>query len=470
MPVRRSTQAKRKDVPVGHKKKRTLRATERETTSATKKRNKLLRRPKELDFINVLQERGFIYQCTDTEGLRDAANARGLVGYIGFDCTAPSLHVGSLVQIMLLRWLQKTGGKPIVLMGGGTTRIGDPSDKDAERPFLTPSTITSYKRKIRSVFDKFLEFNDGPTGAVMEDNAHWLGKLRYLKFLREVGRHFTVNRMLALESVKRRLEREQPLTFMEFNYPLLQAADFLTLSRKYNCRLQMGGSDQWGNIIQGVELCRRVSGVECYGLTSPLITTSSGSKMGKTAEGAVWLSPEFLPPFRYWQFWRNTEDRDVGRFLKLFTDLPLDEITRLETLQGAEINDAKRVLATEATALLHGREAAEEAAKTSNTVFANLNASIGDMTLSASATIGGLPTFAVTQAELAAGLRVAAAFVRAGLVASNGEAKRHIAAGALRINDVAVSDENAVLGATDVTNGAIKLSLGKKKHALLKLS
>jgi tyrosyl-tRNA synthetase len=359
---------------------------------------------------------------------------------------------------MLLHWLQAAGCKPIVLMGGGTTRIGDPSDKDAERPLLSTATITSYKKKIRKVFDKFIKFGDGRTDAVMEDNAHWLGDLRYLKFLREVGRHFTINRMLTLESVKRRLDREQPLTFMEFNYPLLQAADFMELNKRYGCRLQMGGSDQWGNIVQGVELCRRVAQQECFGLTSPLITTASGAKMGKTAQGAVWLSSEFFSVFDYWQFWRNCEDGDVGRFLKLFTTLSLDEIARLEELEGAEINDAKKVLATEATALLHGREEANKAEKAAHDTFVKGVVS------------ENLPTFAVASTELAQGFRVAAAFVRAELVASNGEAKRQIAQKSLRVNDSLVTDETATLTAADLVGGAIKLSLGKKKHALLRVS
>lgn len=381
-----------------------------------------------------------------------------LVGYIGFDCTAPSLHVGSLVQIMLLRWLQLAGGKPIVLMGGGTTRIGDPSDKDAERPLLSTSTITSYKRSIKRVFDRFLQFGDGRTDAIMEDNAHWLGEIRYLKFLRDYGRHFTINRLLTLESVKRRLEREQPLTFMEFNYPLLQAADFLTLNKRYGCRLQMGGSDQWGNIVQGVELCRRVSQQECFGLTSPLITTTSGAKMGKTARGAVWLSPEHYSPFEYWQFWRNCEDADVGRFLKLFTDMPLDEIARLESLQGAEVNDAKKVLATEATALLHGRAEALKAEQAARATFEQ------------GVTSSDLPIFTVSTAEFALGLRVANALNLTKMVTSNGEGKRAIANNAVSVNNAIVTNETAVLTEADLVDGVIKLSFGKKRHALLRVS
>lgn len=407
-------------------------------------------------------DRGFLFQATDENGLRHYLQQTwNPVAYIGFDCTAPSLHVGSLVQIMMLRWFQKAGGTPIVLLGGGTTRIGDPSGKDTQRPLLHPQTIQQFKRKIRGVFSRFLQFDGIANATLMVDNSSWLQKknLGLIQFLETVGRHYTVNKLVMLESMQRRLEREQPLTFLEFNYPLLQAFDFLHLSRApYNCRVQMGGSDQWGNIVQGIELCRRVDGNECYGLTSPLITTSSGAKMGKTADGAVWLSAEFKSPYEYWQFWRNTEDADVGRFLRLFTELPLDEIIRLEALSGARINDAKKVLATEATALLHGRDEANKAEEAARATFEQ------------GARSDNLPTFPVTGDELRAGIRVAAAFVRAELVASNGEAKRHIAAGALRVNDVAVTDENAMLTSQNLVDGAIKLSLGKKKHALLRAS
>lgn len=414
-----------------------------------------------VDFVQTMIDRGFLFQVTDEGGLRRYMTQANPVAYIGFDCTAPSLHVGSLVQIMMLRWFQKAGGAPIVLLGGGTTRIGDPSGKDTQRPLLHRQTIQQFKRKIGGVFSHFLQFDDVSNHAVMVDNSAWLQKksLGLIEFLEIVGRHYTINKLVTLESMQRRLEREQPLTFLEFNYPLLQAFDFLHLSRSpFNCRLQMGGSDQWGNIVQGIELCRRVDGTECFGLTSPLITTSSGAKMGKTAEGAVWLSAEYKSPYEYWQFWRNTEDADVGRFLRLFTELPLDEIGRLESLPGARINDAKKVLATEATALLHGREEATKAEKAAHDTFVKGVVS------------ENLPTYAVTNAELAQGLRVAAAFVRAELVASNGEAKRHIAAGALRVNEQAVADETGTLTAADLVDGAIKLSLGKKKHALLRVS
>ena len=418
-------------------------------------------------FLRDATARGQFHQCTDLEGL-DKAAAKGVTGYIGFDMTAPSLHVGNLTQIMFLRRLQQAGGKPIVLLGGGTTRVGDPSGKEEMRQLLSEAQIAKNMTSIRSVFEKFLTFGDGKTDAILVDNAEWLLKLNYLDFLRTVGRHMSVNRMLTMDSVRLRLEREQPMSFIEFNYMILQAYDFVELKKRYNCDLQMGGSDQWGNIVNGVELGRRMEGFELYGLTQPLITTASGAKMGKTAQGAVWLNADMVSPFEYWQYWRNAEDADVGRFLKIFTDLPLDEIARLEKLQGAEINDAKKVLATEATALLHGRDEAEKAAAAAAAVFG-----AGHTSAPAQQSHGvgyvGLPSFPVNADELAAGLRVAAAFVRAGLVASNGEAKRHIAAGALRVNDVAITDENANLSPAHVIDGAIKLSLGKKKHALLKL-
>ncbi len=411
--------------------------------------------------------RGQFHQCTDLEGLDEAA-AKGVAGYIGFDMTAPSLHVGSLTQIMFLRRLQQAGGKPIVLLGGGTTRVGDPSGKEETRQMLSEEQIAKNAASIRGCFEKFLTFGDGPSDAIMVDNAEWLLKLNYIDFLRDVGRHMSVNRMLTMDSVKLRLEREQPMSFIEFNYMILQAYDFVELHRRYGCTLQMGGSDQWGNIVNGVELGRRMDGVELYGLTQPLITTASGAKMGKTAQGAVWLNADMLSPFDYWQYWRNAEDADVGRFLKIFTDLPLDEIARLEALQGAEINDAKDKLATEATALLHGREAANLARAAAGAVF--IKGSFKGSSTFTGTLSAGLPTFSVSTAELQQGLRVAAAFVRAELVASNGEAKRHIAAGALRVNDESVSDESASLTSADVRDGAIKLSLGKKKHALLRVS
>ncbi|MEQ1707039.1 MAG: tyrosine--tRNA ligase [Terricaulis sp.] len=408
-------------------------------------------------FLRTITARGQFHQCTDLEGLDKAALA-GVTGYIGFDMTAPSLHVGNLTQIMFLRRLQRAGGKPIVLLGGGTTRVGDPSGKEEMRQMLSEEQIGRNAASIRGCFEKFLTFGDGPSDAIMVDNSEWLLKLNYIDFLRDVGRHMSVNRMLTMDSVKLRLEREQPMSFIEFNYMVLQAYDFVELHRRYGCRLQMGGSDQWGNIVNGVDLGRRMDGAELFGLTQPLITTTSGAKMGKTAQGAVWLNADMLSPYEYWQYWRNAEDADVGRFLKIFTDLPLEEIARLEALHGAEINDAKKTLATEATALLHGRAEALKAEDAARATFEQ------------GAVSENLPTFPLTAPELGAGLRVAAAFVRAGLVASNGEAKRHIAAGALRVNDVAVSDENAALSSADLVDGAIKLSLGKKKHALLRVS
>jgi len=407
-------------------------------------------------FLRDAIARGQFHQCTDLAGL-DQAASKGVTGYIGFDMTAPSLHVGNLTQIMFLRRLQQAGGKPIVLLGGGTTRVGDPSGKEEMRQLLSEAQIAANMASIRSVFEKFLSFGDGKTDAILVDNAEWLLKLNYLDFLRTVGRHMSVNRMLTMDSVKLRLEREQPMSFIEFNYMILQAYDFVELKKRYNCDLQMGGSDQWGNIVNGVELGRRMESFELYGLTQPLITTASGAKMGKTAQGAVWLNADMVSPYEYWQYWRNSEDADVGRFLKIFTDLPLDEIARLEALQGAEINDAKKVLATEATALLHGREEANKAAAAAQATFEQ------------GARSDDLPSFPVSADELAAGLRIAAAFTRAGLVASNGEAKRHIAAGALRVNDEPVKDDAATLTAANLIDGAIKLSLGKKKHALLKL-
>jgi tyrosyl-tRNA synthetase len=409
------------------------------------------------DFLRTLEERGFIHQISDPSALDQAAAKGGLRAYIGFDATAPSLHAGSLVQIMMLRWLQRTGGRPIVLMGGGTTRIGDPSGKDEARKLLTVQQIDANIAGIRTVFARFLAFGAGQADAVMVNNADWLDGLRYIDFLREYGRHFTVNRMLAFDSVRLRLEREQPLTFLEFNYMILQAYDYLELSRRLGCTLQMGGSDQWGNIVNGMELVRRVDGKDAFALTTPLLATSSGAKMGKTAAGAVWLNADLLKPYEYWQYWRNAEDADVGRFLKLYTELPMPEIARLAALGGAEINEAKKVLATEATLLLHGRKAAEEAAETARKAFEE------------GAAAEGLPTVTVKTAELAAGLGVLNAFVKAGLCASNGEARRQIKGGGLRVNDRAVTDEKATLGASDLSaEGAIKLSLGKKKHVLLR--
>ena len=409
------------------------------------------------DFLSVLMERGFIHQCSDFEGVDAKAKAGELIAYIGFDCTASSLHVGSLVQIMMLRWLQKTGGKPVPLMGGGTTRVGDPSGKDESRRMLSLDDIEANKTSIKQVFSKFLSFGEARTDAVMPDNAEWLTALNYIDFLRDVGRHFSVNRMLSMDSVKMRLERDQELSFIEFNYMCLQAYDFVELHRRYGCLLQMGGSDQWGNIVTGIDLGRRMGAPQLYALTSPLLTTASGAKMGKTAAGAVWLNADMLPVYDYWQYWRNTEDADVGRFLKLFTDLPMDEIRKLEALAGAEINEAKKILATEATAMLHGRELAEAAAQTARQTFEE------------GALATSLPTVEIAASELAAGIGVLNAFVKAGLAPSTGEARRQVKSGGLRVNDALVTDERAQLSNADLLGeGVIKLSFGKKKHVLLK--
>ncbi|TRL30765.1 tyrosine--tRNA ligase [Methylosinus sporium] len=411
-------------------------------------------RPKS-EFLATLIARGFVHQCSDFEGLDEKARSGELVSYVGFDCTAASLHIGNLLSIMLLSWLQRTGGKPLPLVGGGTTRVGDPSGKDESRKLLSIETIDSNKAAIQKTFAKFLSFGDGKTDAILLDNAEWLTKLNYIDFLRDVGRHFSVNRMLSMDSVKLRLEREQELSFIEFNYMCLQSYDFVEIAKRYGASLQMGGSDQWGNIVMGVDLGRRLGTHQLYALTAPLLTTSSGAKMGKTAAGAVWLDAAMLAPYDYWQYWRNTEDADVVRFLKLFTFLPLDEIEKLAALGGAEINEAKKILATEATALLHGREAAELAAETARRTFEE-----GALALS-------LPKVAVTASEVAAGVGVLTAFVKAGLVASTGEARRQIKAGGLRLNDTAVTDEKAVLSEKDFAEGVAKLSLGKKKHVLL---
>jgi len=408
------------------------------------------------EFLRTLMARGFVHQCSDFAGLDEKALAGGLAAYIGFDCTAASLHVGSLLPIMMLAWLQRCGGRPLPLMGGGTTRVGDPSGKDESRKLLTIDQIDANKASIRKVFERFLTFGDGPSDATMLDNADWLAGLNYIEFLRDVGRHFSVNRMLSMDSVKLRLEREHELSFIEFNYMCLQAYDFVEINRRHGALLQMGGSDQWGNIVTGLDLGRRMGTPQLYALTSPLLTTSSGAKMGKTAAGAVWLNADMLSPYDYWQYWRNTEDADVARFLKLFTFLPLDEVARLAALQGAEINEAKKTLATEATALIHGRDAAEQAAETARATFEE-----GALTLS-------LPKVAVSADEIAAGLGVLSAFVKAGLVASTGEARRQVKGGGLRVNDVVVADERAMLGEKEFTNdGVAKLSLGKKKHVLL---
>ena len=408
-------------------------------------------------FLTVATERGFIHQCTDFAAL-DARLAKGPVtAYVGYDCTADSLHIGNLMSIMLLRWFQKTGNKPIVLMGGGTTRIGDPSGRDESRQLLSDEQIAHNMAGIRQVFAKFLQFGQRQTDAVMVNNADWLDELRYIPLLRDVGRHFSVNRMLTQDSVRLRLERDQPLSFLEFNYLILQAYDFVELARRAGCELQMGGSDQWGNIVSGVELGRRTDGRTLFGLTTPLVTTASGAKMGKSAQGAVWLNAERLRPFDYWQFWRNTEDADVGRFLRLFTELPLPEIAKLEKLRDAEINEAKKVLATEATALAHGREAAEAAAETAREVFESGGAG------------SDLPQVEVPRDALAGGVPAFELFVRAGLATSNGEARRLIKGGGARVNDVAIKGETQPVSLADLDpQGLIKLSAGRKRHALVR--
>ena len=409
------------------------------------------------DFLNVLASRGFIHQVSEPEALDALARSTTITAYIGFDCTAPSLHVGSLLPIMMLHWLQQTGHRPIALMGGGTTRVGDPSGKDESRKLLTDEAINENLKSIRAIFAKFLKFEEAGGNAVMANNADWLNKLNYIDFLRDIGRYFSINRMLAFDSVKLRLERQQELSFLEFNYMILQAYDFVELFRRHGCVLQMGGSDQWGNIINGIDLGRRLHNAQLFALTSPLITTSSGAKMGKTAAGAVWLNADQVSPYEYWQYWRNTEDADVARFLKLFTVLPLDEIERLAALKDAEINEAKKVLATEATTLVHGRQAADEAAATARTTFEE--GGLG----------AGLPTVELPRAEFKAGIGVLSAFVRAELAASNGEVRRAIANNAILVNDVRVTSDKATIGEADITaEGVIKLSLGKKRHVLLK--
>ena len=410
------------------------------------------------DFLRTLAERGFIHQVSEPEALDELALKSRVTAYIGFDCTASSLHVGSLLPIMMLYWMQQTGHRPIALVGGGTTRVGDPSGKDESRRILTEETIKQNLEGIRAVFSKFLKFGDGPGDAIMANNADWLNELNYIDFLRDVGRHFSVNRMLSFDSVKLRLERQQELSFLEFNYMILQAYDFVELFKRTGCVLQMGGSDQWGNIVNGIDLGRRMHNAQLFALTSPLITTSSGAKMGKTAAGAIWLNADLVSPYDYWQYWRNTEDSDVERFLKLFTVLPLEEIQRLASLQGQDINDAKKVLATEATALVHGRAAAEQAAETARKTFEE-----GEIAAS-------LPTIAVAQAELDKGIGVLTAFSeKTGLLASNGEARRQIKAGGLKVNDETVTDEKMVLTTKHLTpEGVIKLSLGRKRHVLLK--
>jgi len=408
------------------------------------------------DFLATLANRGFIHQVSEPEALDALAASSRITGYIGFDCTAPSLHIGSLLPIMMLYWMQQTGHRPIALMGGGTTRVGDPSGKDESRKILTDEDIERNLAGIRAVFAKFLKFGDGPNDAIMANNAAWLNSLNYIDFLRDVGRHFSVNRMLSFDSVKMRLDRQQELSFLEFNYMILQAYDFVELHKRHRCVLQLGGSDQWGNIVNGIDLGRRMLNAQLFALTAPLMTTSSGAKMGKTAAGAIWLNADLLSPYDYWQYWRNTEDADVSRFLKLFTVLPLGEIARLAALQGSEINEAKKVLATEATALVHGRAAAEEAAGTARKTFEE------------GALAENLPTVEIASAELQ-NLGVLVAFVKAGLVSSNGEARRQIKGGGLKVNDATVTDEKMVLTPAALTpEGVIKLSLGKKRHVLIK--
>ena len=410
------------------------------------------------EFITEITNRGYMHQATNLEGLDERAALQPLSAYIGFDCTADSLHVGSLVQIMMLRLLQRTGHKPIVLMGGGTTKVGDPSGKDEARPLLSDQDIESNKNGIRKIFEKYLSFGDGPTDAVMVDNADWLDDLGYIRFLRDYGAHFSINRMMGMDSVKLRLDREQNLSFLEFNYAILQAYDFLELRRRYGCALQMGGSDQWGNIVTGIDLTRRVDAQEIFGLTSPLITTASGAKMGKTASGAIWLNEERLPAFDFWQFWRNTEDADVGRFLKLFTELPLDEIERLNALEGAEINQAKIILANEATRLCHGTEASAHAAQTAAQTFAE-----GKMA-------DGLPTLTVG-ADKIGSLLLIDTFIEIGLAQSKGEVRRLIRGGGARLNNDPITDENRLLSADDFDgDGRAQISAGKKRRALLQRS
>jgi tyrosyl-tRNA synthetase len=409
------------------------------------------------EFLRLITARGQLHQCTDLEGLDALILKEGVTAYIGFDCTATSFHIGNLMQIMTLRRMQQTGNKPIVVMGGGTTKVGDPSGKDESRQLLTQAQIEANKQSMFRAVERFLTFGSGRSDAIMVDNAEWLDRLEYVPFLREIGRHVSVNRMLTMDSVKLRLDRDQPLSFLEFNYMILQGYDFLELYKRYGCRLQAGGSDQWGNIVAGIDLSRRLANAELFGLTSPLITTSSGAKMGKTASGAVWLNADMRSPYDYWQYWRNTEDADVGRFLRLFTELQDDEIARLEKLEGAELNDAKKILATEATALCHGREAALAAEGTARKTFEE------------GALATDLPTFEIARAQLAQGVPVANLAQLAGLTRSTSEARRLIQSGGLRVNDAAVSDVKATVGLSDVSDaGVLKLSAGKKQHILVK--
>lgn len=408
------------------------------------------------DFLHIMEERGFIHQISDEEGLDKLFRTETVTGYIGFDPTAPSLHVGGLMQIMMLHWMQKTGHRPVALMGGGTGMIGDPSFKDEARRMMTVETIADNIAGIKKVFSRYVRFGDDATDALMVNNADWLRKLNYLEFLRDVGRHFSVNRMLSFDSVKLRLEREQSLSFLEFNYMILQAYDFVELNQRHGVRLQMGGSDQWGNIVNGIELGHRMDTPQLYALTSPLLTTASGVKMGKSLNGAVWLNADLLSPYEFWQYWRNTEDADVVRFLKLYTILPMDEIKRLSTLQGVEINEVKKLLATEITAMLHGREAAETAAETARKTFEE-------------GTSGAdLPRIDIAGKELAAGIGLLNLLVKSGLAKSNGEARRHVQGGAIKVNDTPVEDESRIINNSDINaDGVIKLSFGKKKHVLV---
>ncbi|GGF82810.1 MULTISPECIES: tyrosine--tRNA ligase [Rhizobium] len=409
------------------------------------------------DFLRTLDERGFIHQISDEAGLDELFAKETVTAYIGFDPTAPSLHAGGLIQIMMLHWMQQTGHRPISLMGGGTGMVGDPSFKDDARQLMTIDTIESNIASIKRVFANYLSYGEGAKDAMMINNGDWLRDINYLEFLRDVGRHFSVNRMLSFDSVKTRLDREQSLSFLEFNYMILQAYDFVELNKRYGCRLQMGGSDQWGNIVNGIDLGHRMGTPQLYALTSPLLTTASGAKMGKSLNGAVWLNPDMLSAYDFWQYWRNTEDADVSRFLKLYTTLPMDEIARLSALAGSEINEVKKILATEVTAMLHGRENAEQAAETARKTFEE------------GALADNLPSIDVAKSELEAGIGLLALIVKAGLAASNGEARRHVQGGAVRINDVAISDERKIIGSGEVTaDGVIKLSLGKKKHILVR--
>ncbi len=408
------------------------------------------------DFLRVMSERGFVHQISDESGLDDLFRKEIVTAYIGFDPTAPSLHAGGLIQIMMLHWLQKTGHRPVALMGGGTGMVGDPSFKDEARKLMTLDTIQDNIAGIRQVFANYLDFGDGPRDALMVNNADWLMPLNYLEFLRDVGQHFSVNRMLSFDAVKLRLDREQSLSFLEFNYMILQAYDFVELNKRYGVTLQMGGSDQWGNIINGVDLGHRMLGKQFYALTTPLLTTASGAKMGKSLSGAVWLNADMLSPYEFWQYWRNTEDADVGRFLKLYTTLPLDEVARLASLGGSEINEAKKVLASEITALLHGRAAAEEATETARKTFEE------------GALADNLPSIEIAASELSSGIGLLSLLVRAGLAASNGEARRHVQGGAVRVNDQQASDERASVDGSQIVSGVVKLSVGKKKHVLVR--